>query len=70
MKLTEVDNGTNNILPSEFMQRAIFKEAIIDPDFESVLSNLSIQRPPPALETYKIYIRTKVKEMEITRKDK
>ena len=70
MNLTEVDNGTKNILPSEFMQRAIFKEAIIDPDYESVLSNLSIQRPPPTLETYKIHIRAKGKELEISRKNK
>ena len=56
-KLEELDNGTNQIKPTVWTERTMFKNAIVDPEYKNVLANLTMMSPPPSLEKCKSEIR-------------
>ena len=66
--LEELNRGTKNPSewkkPSKFLERSLFKEAIVDPDFEIIITNLDMLTVPPTLKKCKSEVRQRGKKLE------
>ena len=55
--------------PDEFYERTHLKQAIIDPDYKVVLSQLDLMEPPPSVSTIKREIRRAGAKLERSRQN-
>ena len=54
--------------PNEFLERTLLKQAILDDAYSSVITNLSMTKPPPTVDECKAEIRRAGTEIENKRK--
>ena len=62
------NHETYPVKPSIWMERTLFKSAIIDPEFKNVMDNLNIVSPPPTLEKCKTEVKKHADKLSKERK--
>ena len=58
-KLEDLDGGSKRIRPTEWLEKTLFKGAIKDKEYDSVLTTLNALTPPASLDKCKSEIRKK-----------
>ena len=52
-KMKDLDKPGRIVCPTDFIQQAMFRDAIRDPDYDGVMAQLNIMFPPPDIEQCK-----------------
>ena len=52
-KIKELDKPVRIVCPTDFIQQAMFRDAIRDTDYDGVMAHLNIILPPPEIEQCK-----------------